>query len=105
VPYPDDHDQRFKELVCLYLPSLIDLRFPRWVERFDFTHVDWLSQEVFLDPPSGRRREIDLLVRVPLRRPMPRRARRLDAARVALIHIEVEKRDTLPSSGTVSTRI
>ncbi len=95
MTFPDDHDQRFKGLLRHFLPSLIAMRFPDWVEHFDFEHAEWLEQEIFLDAPTGERREVDILVKLPLRRPMPRGEQGDQEARVALVHIEVENRDPM----------
>ena len=78
-----DHDQRFKSLLKVFFAEFFQVFFPAWADRFDFSRVDWLEQEVFTDPPRGERRSLDLVARLPLRpgvpppAPAPRRARRL----------------------------
>jgi hypothetical protein len=46
-----DHDQRFKTLLHEFFAEFVDLFFHDWAERFDFTGLTWLDQEVFPDPP------------------------------------------------------
>ena len=78
-----EHDQRLKTLLREYIRELMALRFPEWADRFDFGSVDWLEQELFLDPPRGERRELDLVAQVALREP-------IEGSGVGLIHVEVE---------------
>jgi hypothetical protein len=87
----DDHDQRFKRLIQMFLAELFEGFFPQWFGRFDFPGTTWLDQEVFLDPPQGERRVIDLVARLPLR---PRPGETAGAQELALIHIEVEAEET-----------
>jgi hypothetical protein len=59
-----DHDQRLKILTREFLREFFALFFPLWVERFDFTKVEWLDKEVFLDPPQGEHlREVTAMVK------------------------------------------
>ena len=83
-----EHDQRLKTLLREYLRELIALRFPEWVHRFDFGTVDWMEQELFLDPPRGERRELDLVARVSLHDP-------IDGVAQLLLHVEVESGDSV----------
>ena len=62
-----DHDQRFKSLLKAFFAEFFQAFFPAWADRFDFSRVDWLEQEVFTDPPRGERRSLDLVARLPLR--------------------------------------
>ncbi len=62
-----DHDQRFKTLLKTFLDQFFRAFFPEWADRFDFPRVDWLEQEIFSDPPHGRRRAVNLVARLPLR--------------------------------------
>jgi hypothetical protein len=82
------HDRRLKTLLRELLQELLGLRFPTWRTRFDFARVQWLEQEVFIDPPHGERREMDLVARVPVFEPM-------EESNEALIHIEVESGDSV----------
>ena len=66
-PAMDDHDQRFKSLLKAFFAEFFQVFFPAWADRFDFSRVDWLEQEVFTDPPRGQRRCLDLVARLPLR--------------------------------------
>src|SRR5687767_11115598 len=81
-----DHDQRLKSVVRECLAEAVGLTFPAWAAALDLTAPQWLEQEVFPDPPSGERREVDLVARVPIR-----------TGGQALVHVEVEWRDSLTS--------
>ena len=84
-----DHDQRFKELIKEFLAEFFLLFFAAWYERFDFSQVEWLEQELHLDPPQGQKEAIDLLARIGIRpgvEPRPNEPRQ----QTVLIHIEVE---------------
>jgi hypothetical protein len=93
-----DHDQRFKPLLKAFFAEFFQVFFPAWADRFDFSRVDWLEQEVFTDPPRGERRSVDLVARLPLRPGVPPPA--ADPAEPAdcwltLIHVEIESRDSV----------
>jgi len=82
----DDHDQRFKTLIQEFLPEFIDCFFQRWYDRFDFTHVEWLEQEAFLDPPGGEQKIMDLVAQVRTTVPLEPGTNEC----LLLIHIEVD---------------
>ena len=63
-----DHDQRFKILIQTFFLEFLLLFFKEWAERLDATAVEWLDKEVFLDPPDGPRRVLDLVGKLPPRR-------------------------------------
>lgn len=86
---PEDHDQRLKALLKEFFEQFFLCFFPKWAERFDFTELTWLDKEVFLDPPQGEKRFLDLLVRLRIRpgAPPPRPG---CENLLAVIHIEVE---------------
>ena len=91
-----DHDQRLKVLLKEFFELFFLCFFPAWAARFEFTGIDWLDKELFLAPPQGEKRQLDLVARLRLRpgAPPPRAG---VADLVALIHIEVESRaSTLP---------
>src|SRR5215471_1343460 len=91
-----DHDQRFKLLIQEFFAEFLRLFFPAWADRFDFGQVEWLQQEAFLDPPQGQRRAIDLVAKLHARRPVtPGQAPAGEQVWLALVHIEVEHRDTV----------
>jgi hypothetical protein len=85
-----DHDQRMKVLLQEFFPELIRLRFPDWEKRFDFSAVQWLPQEIFVNPPQGEKGAIDLVARLPARVP---EAAGGEADKVVLVHTEVEAED------------
>lgn len=60
---------------------------PDWAERFDLSHVEWLDQEVFPDPPEGILRRLDLLAKLDTRESV-------DDKWLALLHIEVDSAET-----------
>ncbi len=90
-----DHDQRFKSLLKAFFAEFFETFFPDWAVRFDFSSVDWLEQEVFVDPPRGERRSLDLVARLALRPGVPPPVPDESTDRwLTLIHVEVESRDT-----------
>src|SRR5580700_8342869 len=91
-----DHDQRFKLLLKAFFAEFFQVFFPAWADRFDFSCVDWLEQEVFTDPPRGERRSLDLVARLPLRPGVPPPAPAEPADHwLTLIHVEIESQDTV----------
>ena len=90
---PPDHDQRFKTLITEFFSEFLRLFFPAWAERFDLTAVDWLTQEVFPDPPQGERRALDLVCRVRLRPGVAPPFPGAEEGGLVLIHLEVESND------------
>jgi hypothetical protein len=88
-----DHDQRLKVLLKEFFEQFFLCFFPAWAERFDFASVDWLDKEVFLDPPRGEKRQLDLVARVRLRQGVPP-PRPGVTELVALVHVEVETRQS-----------
>ena len=88
-----DHDQRLKVLLKEFFAAFITCFFPGWAARFEFTAIDWLDKELFLAPPQGEKRQLDLVARLRLRpgAPLPR-AGINDL--VALVHVEVESPDS-----------
>src|SRR5262249_18070468 len=75
--------------------------FPAWATRFEFGTVDWLDKEVFLAPPQGERRQLDLRARLRLRPGAPPPWEGATDL-VALVHVEVETR---PSVGALRPRM
>ncbi len=75
------HDKIFKQLLRVFLPNFLCLVVPQTLERLDLSSPELLDKELFAGGPQGRRRELDLLVRV----------RALDG-RPLLIHVEIEAR-------------
>jgi len=65
--------------------------FPAWAARFEFIDIDWLDKEIFLAPPQGEKRQLDLVARLRLRpgAPPPRTG---VTDLVALVHVELESR-------------
>ena len=94
MPQPDgpDHDQRLKVLIKEFFRAFFLAFFPDWAARFEFDAIDWLDKELFLAPPQGERRQLDLVARLKLRpgAPPPRAGTDL----VALVHLELESRDS-----------
>jgi hypothetical protein len=91
----DDHDQRFKTLIREFIKEFIRLFFPEWFDRFDLDHVEWLDKEVFLDPPGGEVRNLDLVAKVPVRQPVASQRPGQPESWIVLIHIEVEADDRI----------
>ena len=93
MPQPDapDHDQRLKVLLKEFFEAFLQCFFPAWAARFAFAAIDWLDKELFLAPPQGEKRQLDLVARLKLRPDAPPpRAGVTDL--VALVHVELESR-------------
>jgi hypothetical protein len=67
--------------------------FPDWAQRFDFTNIDWLDKEVFLAPPQGEKRFLDLVARLRLVEGAPP-IREGVTDLVTSIHVELESRES-----------
>jgi hypothetical protein len=87
-----DHDQFFKKLFHLFLGEFVGLFFPDWASKLDFSHPEWLDQELFPDPPDGERRVLDLVAQVTARETVPE-PRTGEPGWLVLIHIEIESAD------------
>jgi hypothetical protein len=70
--------------------------FPTWAARFDFKEITWLDKEVFLAPPQGQKRQLDLVARLCIRPAAPPPQADL-ADLLALVHVEIESRDSVQS--------
>jgi hypothetical protein len=90
-----DHDQRFKVLVQEFFREFLFCFFPDWAERFDYTALDWLTQEVFPDPPQGERRALDLVCRLRLKASVPPPFEGGAEGGLVLVHIEIESNDRI----------
>jgi hypothetical protein len=89
-----DHDQRLKVLLKEFFEQIFQCFFPHWAERFDFSTVTFEDKEVFLAPPQGEKRQLDLVARLHVRPDAPPPRSDLKEL-VALVHIEVESRDSV----------
>src|SRR5438874_5726848 len=58
-----DHDQRLKILLKEFFEQFLLCFFPAWAACFDFSDITWLDKEVFLAPPQGEKRKLDLVAR------------------------------------------
>jgi hypothetical protein len=91
----EEHDQEFKTLIREFIREFVRLFFPEWYERFDFDRIEWLDKEVFLDPPRGETRNLDLVAKVAVRQAVgPQRAGEAESW-IVLIHIEIEADDRI----------
>jgi hypothetical protein len=88
-----DHDQRFKVLLQTFFAEFLLLCFRPRAERLDATAVTWLDKEVFPEPPEGQRRILDLVGKLPTRRPVPGQRPGEADHWLALVHIEIESPD------------
>ncbi len=100
-PVPPDHDQRLKVLLKEFFEQFFRCFFPAWAARFEFGEIDWLDKEVFLAPPQGEKRQLDLLAKLRLR-PGIAPPRPGATELVALVHVEVETR---PSAAALRPRM
>ncbi len=89
-----DHDQRLKVLLKEFFEQFLRCFFPVWAVRFDFSEITWLDKEVFLAPPQGDKRQLDLIARLGLRPDSPPPQRGV-AEMLALVHVEVESRESV----------
>jgi hypothetical protein len=95
-PAGSDHDQRLKVLLKEFFEAFFLCFFPVWAARFEFLEIDWLDKELFLAPPQGEKRQLDLVARLKLRPGAPPpRADVTDL--VALVHVELESRASVPA--------
>jgi hypothetical protein len=92
-PAAPDHDQRLKVLLKEFFEQFFLCFFPDWAQRFDFSSVVWLDKELFLAPPQGEKRQLDLVARLSLRPGAPPPCEGMTDL-VALVHIEVESRQS-----------
>jgi hypothetical protein len=90
-----DHDQRFKVMIREFLSEFLTLFFAEWAKRFDFTRIEWLHKEVFLDPPRGETRNLDLVAKIPVTQVVEGQRAGEEDSWIVLIHIEVEANDRL----------
>jgi hypothetical protein len=74
------HDRIFKQLLRVFFEDFLRLVAPQEMERLDLSSPEFLDKELF-GGPQGRRRELDLLVRVHTFNGNP-----------LLIHVEIESR-------------
>jgi hypothetical protein len=88
-----DHDQRLKVLLKEFFEAFIRCFFADWAERFEYADIDWLDKELFLAPPQGEKRQLDLVARLKLRPGAPP-IRPGVTDLVALVHVEVESRES-----------
>ena len=93
-----DHDQRFKVLIQTFFFEFLLLFFKPWAERLDVAAVEWLDKEIFLDPPAGKRRILDLIAKLPTREPVPSQRTGQPEQWLALVHIEIESPESVTPS-------
>lgn len=75
------HDQLFKDLLAAFLGDFLQIVVLGIAPRLRAAAADLLPTEHFTDHPEGRRRELDLVARVPTSTGEPE---------VTLVHVEVE---------------
>src|SRR2546421_7552528 len=93
APAPD-HDQRLKVLLKEFFEQFFLCFFPAWAARFDFGDLTWLDKEVFLAPPQGEKRQLDLVARLRIRPEAPLPQPNLTEL-LSLVHVEVESRESV----------
>jgi hypothetical protein len=102
----EDHDQRFKTLLREFFAEFFQLFFPDWADLFDFGSIEWLEKEAFPDPPTGKRRTLDLVAKLPLRRPLTASGTERPGFLLTLIHVESNRPTRwLPSGSGCSARM
>jgi hypothetical protein len=88
-----DHDQRFKTLIQTFFQEFLLLFFKEWVDLLEAGAVEWLDKEIFLDPPEGQRRTLDLVGKVPTRKEVVGQRPGEPDQWLALVRIEIESPD------------
>ncbi len=76
-----DEDRWFKQLFEAFFGDLLSLMVPKLAPRLDAKRAEFLRSELFADAPETRRREVDLLAKVPTDR---------GEEELVLVHVEVE---------------
>jgi hypothetical protein len=94
TPTAPDHDQRLKVLLKEFFEQFFLCFFPVWAARFDFADLTWMDKEVFLAPPQGEKRHLDLVARLRIRPGTPPPRPGLTEL-MALVHVEVESRESV----------
>lgn len=88
VPGRARHDSLFKRLLRAFFPDLLRLALPGMAGHLDVPGAIFLDKELFTE--AGRRREPDLLARIPLLASGPESL---------LVHVEIEARSRGPIVG------
>lgn len=89
---PIDHDQRFKTLIQTFIEEFFALFYPEYADEFDLKNPEWITTEVFENPPEGSRRYLDLLAKVGIKNPELVHPGHAEST-LALIHVEIESKD------------
>ena len=89
----EDHDQRLKTLIQELFEEFLFLFFDVWAARFKCDQIEWLTQEVFPDPPVGSRHLLDLVAKLATREPVPGQRHGEAEQWLALVHLEIESPD------------
>ncbi len=76
------HDQLAKTLITTFFPDFLHLAVPESASRLRLGEASFLDKEIYTDWPTGHRRELDLLARIPAE----------DGTTVLLVHVEIEAR-------------
>jgi len=77
------HDQLAKTLIATFFADFLRLTLPESAPRLRLGEAVFVDKEVFTDWPDGKRRELDLLARVPVEQ---------EERICLLIHVEIESR-------------
>jgi hypothetical protein len=93
APGTPEHDQRLNVLLKEFFEQFFRSFFPAWAERFDFGDVTWVDKEVFLAPPQGEKRHLDLVARLRIRPDAPPPQPGMTEL-LTLVHVEVESRES-----------
>src|SRR5262249_41204881 len=90
-PTSPDHPRRLRLWLREFFEASSQAFSPVWAARFESTAIDWLDKELFLAPPQGEKRQLDLVARLRLRPGAPPPWPGMTDL-VALVHIELESR-------------
>jgi hypothetical protein len=86
----EDHDQRGKNLIKEMPSECVELLANDWHKLFNFDSIDWKQQEIFVDPPTGERKSVDLIAAI-------QRVGEEQSIREVMLHFELESGDSLTS--------
>ncbi|MBM3947478.1 MAG: hypothetical protein FJ315_08820, partial [SAR202 cluster bacterium] len=59
-----DHDQLFKRLFEAFLPQYVELFYPEFAGRMDFSRIVFHQQDLYTDHPVGDRYVLDVVAEV-----------------------------------------
>ena len=80
-----NYDQLFKDLLKAFFGELLQLVAPSVAAQLDASQAEFPDKETFTDLPKGKHRYMDLVAKVPEKKPKPGAD-----AQLVLVHVEIE---------------